>query len=239
MAKLRESKSARRERAQQIIMTLEQAYPESRIALDFHTPFQLLVALILAAQNTDARVNMVTPELFERYPTPQAFIDVPQEELEKAVFTCGFYRNKSKAIKAASQTIVERFGGEVPGTMDELLTLPGIGRKSANVLLGHCFNTPGIVVDTHVRRITNLLGIVDSDDPDKIELQLSELIPENKWTISGHLFQSHGREVCIARRPKCSICPVAMLCASAGIGEPPPPGVPDRAGHLRKRTAKK
>src|SRR5688500_4366498 len=169
MAKIRESKSARRERAEQILTILEQTYPESRIALDFRTPFELLVALILAAQNTDARVNMVTPGLFERYPTPQTFIDAPQEDLEHAIFTCGFYRQKSKAIKAASKAIVEHFGGTVPATMVELLTLPGIGRKSANAILGYAFGTPGVVVDTHVIRITNLLGLVDVSDPVKIE----------------------------------------------------------------------
>ncbi|MBC8145405.1 MAG: endonuclease III, partial [bacterium] len=136
MAKIRESKSARKERAHQILSILEHSYPNSRIALDYQSPFQLLVATILAAQCTDVRVNMTTPALFEKYPTPQAFIDAPLEEIEKQIFMCGFYRNKTKSIKGASQALVERFGGEVPRTMEELLSIPGLGRKSSNVILG-------------------------------------------------------------------------------------------------------
>jgi endonuclease III len=216
MPKIRESKAARIARTERILALLEQSYPESRIALNYETPFELLVAVILAAQCTDARVNMVTPGLFERYPTPQAFIDAPQEELEQAIFTTGFYRNKAKAIKSASAAIVERFGGEVPRTMDELLTIPGIGRKSANVILGHCYDVPGMVVDTHVKRIANLLGLADSDDPEKIETALMPLFPPEKWTRLGHLFQDFGRGVCVARRPKCGECQLALLCPSAG-----------------------
>ena len=218
MAKIRESKSARRERAGQILAILERTYPESRIALNYESPFQLLVATILAAQCTDARVNTVTPALFERYPTPRDFIAAPQEELEQMVFTTGFYRNKAKAIKAASEAIVLNFGGEVPSTIEELVSIPGIGRKSANVILGHCFGVPGMVVDTHVKRIANRLGFVSTEDPEKIERELEPLFPSEKWTLLGHLFQDHGREICVARKPKCSICPVAELCPSAGIG---------------------
>jgi endonuclease-3 len=217
MPKIRESKAARRERAARILSTLEEIYPESKIALNYETPFQLLVATILAAQCTDARVNMVTPALFERYPTPRAFAEADQEELERMIFTTGFYRNKAKAIRSASAAIVERFGGEVPTTMDELLTIPGIGRKSANVILGHCFDTPGMVVDTHVKRIANLLGLVDVDDPEKIEQALMPLFPPEKWTRLGHLFQDFGRATCVARRPKCSECQLAPICPSAEV----------------------
>jgi endonuclease III len=222
MPKIRESKTARRERAGQILAILESTYPESRIALDYETPFQLLVATILAAQCTDARVNTVTPALFERYPSPQAFIDAPQEELEEAVHPTGFFRNKAKAIKAASTAIMLEFGGEVPGTMEQLISIPGIGRKSANVILGHCFDVPGMVVDTHVKRIANLLGFVDTEDPEKIEHALEPLFPPEKWTRLGHLFQDHGRAICVARRPKCDICPIAPLCPSAGISTDAP-----------------
>lgn len=220
--KIRESKTARRERAEQILAILERTYPESRIALNYETPFQLLVATILAAQCTDARVNTVTPGLFERWPTPQAFVEAPQEELEKAIFQTGFYRNKAKAIRNASLALVRDHGGEVPSTMEELVAIPGIGRKSANVILGHCFGIPGMVVDTHVKRIANLLGLVDTEDPEKIEQQLMPLFPHEKWTLLGHLMQDHGREICVARRPKCDICPIAALCPSAGIATDAP-----------------
>jgi endonuclease III len=212
-----ESLSAKRERAHEIIRVLEQSYPESKIALNFDSPFQLLISLILAAQCTDERVNMVTPGLFERYPTPHDFLDAPQEELEQAIFSTGFYRNKAKSIKGASAALIERFNGEVPRTMEELTSIPGIGRKSANVILGHCFDIPGMVVDTHVKRITNLLKLVDTEDPEKIEFALMELIPTEKWTASGHLFQRHGQAVCIARRPNCPDCPIALLCPSAQL----------------------
>lgn len=219
MAKMiRESLKARQERTVEIIRILEMTYPHSEIALDFKTPFQLLVATILSAQCTDARVNMVTPALFAEYPSPQAFVDATQEEIEKAVFSTGFYRNKAKSIRATSQALLDRFGGKVPGTMEELLTLPGVGRKTANVILSHCFDKPGMVVDTHVKRISNLLGLVKTEDPEKIEFALMEVTPEKKWRKFSHLLAEHGRAICVARRPKCSQCPIARLCPSAGIG---------------------
>lgn len=216
-----ESLPAKRMRARAIIRVLLETYPDSSIPLNYETPFQLLIATILAAQCTDARVNTITPELFRTYPTPQAFLDAPQEELEKAIFSSGFYRNKARSIKAACAAIIGRFGGEVPGTMEELLTLPGVGRKTANVLLGHCFNQPGVVVDTHVKRISNLLGLVDSEDPEKIELQLVDVLPKEHWVKFSHLLADHGRAICIARRPNCPECPLAGLCPSAFIAMPP------------------
>lgn len=215
MARNTETLTARRARAAEIVGALEEAYPESGIALHYGTPFQLLIATILAAQCTDARVNLVTPALHRKYPTPQSFVDAPQEELEKEIFSTGFYRQKARSIKGACAAIIERFGGEVPDTMEELLTLPGVGRKTANVLLGHCFNAPGVVVDTHVRRISNLLGLVRTEDPEKIEIELMKAIPREKWMIFSHLLADHGRAVCIARRPACARCPIAHLCPSS------------------------
>ncbi|MBS1910771.1 MAG: endonuclease III [Bacteroidetes bacterium] len=209
--------SARRKRASEIVRILSETYPGAHIALNFGTPFQLLVATILAAQCTDVRVNMVTPELFRKYPTPQAFLDAQVEELEQAIFSTGFYRNKAKAIRAACAALIDRFGGEVPSTMDDLLSLPGVGRKTANVLLGHCFGTPGIVVDTHVKRISNLLGLVHNEDPVKIEFELMEVVPKESWVPFSHLLADHGRAICIARRPRCQVCPIAPLCPSAMV----------------------
>lgn len=214
-----ETQQKRRERAAAIVEILEATYPEARIALQFESPFQLLVATILAAQCTDARVNTVTPGLFAKYPTPQAFLDASQEEIEQAIFSTGFYRNKAKSIRNACAKIIEEHGGEVPSDMESLLKLPGVGRKTANVLLGHCFSTPGIVVDTHNRRISNLLGLVASDDPDKIELELYEVVPPEKWVKFSHLLAEHGRQICVARKPHCSRCPLFDLCPSAGIGD--------------------
>ncbi len=217
MAQRKESKKRKQERTVEIIRILEEEYPDSKIALDYETPFQLLIATILAAQCTDARVNQVTPGLFEKYPTPQEFVDAPQEELEQDIYSTGFYRNKAKSIKNASKTLLEEHNGKVPGTMEDLVKLPGVGRKTANVLLGHCFNTPGIVVDTHVKRISNLLELVDSENPDIIERQLLELVPKEKQVRFSHLLADHGRAICIARRPRCEICPISSLCPSSKV----------------------
>ncbi|MDB5035899.1 MAG: putative type endonuclease [Chlorobi bacterium] len=219
MQKNTETKQARRARAIAIYNILAETYPGSGIALHFRSPFELLVATILAAQCTDARVNTITPGLFKSYPTSEAFLAAPVEELERAIFSSGFYRNKAKSIRNASAAIIERFGGAVPGTMEELLTLPGVGRKTANVILGHCFGKPGMVVDTHVKRISNLLGLARSSDPDKIETELTEVLPEETWMHFSHLLANHGRAICIARRPKCESCPVADLCPSAFIAQ--------------------
>ncbi len=210
-----ESKKKRRERAEAIVQILERTYTDAAIALHYQTPFQLLIATILSAQCTDERVNKVTPGLFEKYPTPQDFIDTPIEELEQAIFSTGFYRNKAKSIRGACTAIVEQHSGEVPQTLEALVKLPGVGRKTANVLLGHCFGVPGIVVDTHVKRISNLLKLVTSENPDVIEKQLEEMIPIEKWVRFSHLLAEHGRAVCIARRPKCGECPLSLLCPSS------------------------
>lgn len=210
-----ESKKKRRERAEEIVQILERTYTDAAIALHYETPFQLLIATILSAQCTDERVNKVTPGLFEKYPAPQDFVNAPTEELEQAIYSTGFYRNKAKSIRGACTAIVEQHSGEVPQTLEALVKLPGVGRKTANVLLGHCFGVPGIVVDTHVKRISNLLKLVTSENPEIIEKQLEEVIPTEKWVRFSHLLAEHGRAVCIARRPKCSECPISLLCPSS------------------------
>jgi endonuclease-3 len=212
MAKMKLTQAANRERAQEIFSRLRKDYPDACCSLDFTNPLELLVATILAAQCTDERVNKVTKELFRKYQTAQDYVDAPQEELEEDVRTCGFYRNKTKSIKKACASIVEQFDGKVPGTMEELLQLEGVGRKTANVILGECFDTPGIVVDTHCSRVSRRLGFTRKDDPVKIEQDLIKIWPREKWTIYSHTMVFHGRQTCQARGPKCSQCSVRDLC---------------------------
>ena len=204
-------------RAEEIYQILLQSYPEAGIALQYGSPFELLIATILAAQCTDERVNKVTPELFQKFPDPAAFDAAPIEDIEQAIFSTGFYRNKAKSIQGASRAILEKYGGKVPETLKELVDLPGVGRKTANVLLGHCFDQPGMVVDTHVKRISNLLGLVSSQNPVVIERELMEILPAENWVQFSHLMAHHGRALCIARRPRCGECPVADLCPSASL----------------------
>jgi len=205
----------RKKRLEKIISVLEKEYPEADIALEFSTPFQLLIATILSAQCTDKRVNIVTEKLFQKFKTPQDFVKVKIEILEKAIFSTGYYKAKAKKIKDSSKMLIEKFNGIVPDTMDELLSLPGVGRKTANVILGHCFTPAGIVVDTHVIRLSNKLGLVDSKNPEKIEFHLNEIVPENQWKSFTHLIINHGRKICIARRPKCDRCVISKFCPSA------------------------
>ncbi len=214
MAK-RESKSALRKRLSEMIGILERAYPDARVGLDFTNSFELLVATILSAQCTDERVNVVTKTLFAKYRTPQDYLSVPQEELEQDIHSTGFYRNKAKNIRACCERLIEVFAGSVPTTLDELVTLPGVGRKTANCVLSNCFNIPGITVDTHVTRIMNLWGAVSSTDAVKIEFALMDLVPRDRWNTLNHLVITHGRRICVARRPKCDSCPVSDLCPSA------------------------
>lgn len=199
----------------QVIEILSKIYPDVKIQLDFSSPFELLVATILSAQCTDARVNLVTAQLFKKYTSIEDFINCHIEELEQDIYSTGFYKAKAKNIKAASAMIVSDYGGQVPSDMESLLKLPGVGRKTANVVLGHCFDTPGIVVDTHVIRISNKLCFVNTDEPVKIEFKLMELIDKTLWVTFTHYFINHGRNTCIARRPKCNECPIAHLCPSA------------------------
>ncbi|HAB54450.1 MAG: endonuclease III [Ignavibacteria bacterium RIFOXYB2_FULL_35_12] len=205
---------AEKERAIKILSLLKKEYPEAEIALEFVNPFQLLIATILSAQCTDARVNIVTKALFKKYKSPKDFINASDEELKKDIFSTGFYRQKAKSIKACCKELVSIFDGNVPSDFESLIKLPGVGRKTASVVAGNGFGIPAIAVDTHVKRLSNLLGFIKSEDPEKIEARLKELLPEKDWIISGHLLMSHGRKICIARKPKCKKCVLGDLCPS-------------------------
>jgi len=212
----RESKRARAARAAEVVTRLAAEYPDHRIALDFQTPLQLLVATILAAQCTDVRVNLVTPELFARLPTARDLAAAPLPLLEELVHSTGFFHNKARALKALGQALVADHGGEVPATMEELTRLPGVGRKTANVVLGNAFGTPeGVVVDTHVIRLANRLYFSRESDPEAIERDLMEIFPRERWIDAANLLTHHGRAVCKARRPECERCVVNPLCPSA------------------------
>ncbi|MGA2480322.1 MAG: endonuclease III [Spirochaetia bacterium] len=204
-------------RAKKIARQLIAEYPDARCMLDHKNPFQLLVATILAAQCTDERVNMVTPALFTRFATPGEMARAEITELETMVKSTGFFHNKAKSIKAASAALVEGFPERFPSTMEELLTLPGVGRKTANVILGTCFDEPAIIVDTHVRRVAQRLGLVDSDDPEEIERQLQALLPRAQWTAFSNALTFHGRRRCAARTPDHEGCVVRALCDSRDI----------------------
>jgi endonuclease-3 len=194
-------------------------YPDAHCELDFTTPFQLIVATILSAQCTDKRVNMVTPVLFARYPTVEALARARQEDVEEIIKSTGFFRNKAKAIIAMANGVTDAHHGEVPSTMDALVTLPGVGRKTANVILGNAFNiNEGVVVDTHVGRLAGRLGLTRETDPVKVEQALVRLFPRERWTMLAHLLIFHGRRVCDARKPRCGECALADVCPSAGIG---------------------
>ena len=200
----------------QLLTLLHRAYPETTTALDHRSGFELLAATILSAQCTDARVNLVTPVLFARYPTPQALAAAPARAVEEIVHSTGFYRNKTKSLLGMSRALVERFGGQVPRTLEELVTLPGVARKTANVVLGAAFGiASGVVVDTHVKRLSTLLGLTNESDPVKIERDLMARFPEREWIFLAHALIAHGRAVCIARRPQCGACVLAELCPSA------------------------
>jgi endonuclease-3 len=201
------------ERVAEIIKRLDQAYPDVTCALTHKNPWELLVATILSAQSTDVRVNMVTPELFRKYPTVQAFARLEPEQLEPDVRSTGFFRNKSRSVVGAARKIVNDFSGNVPQTMDELLTLPGVARKTANVVLGTWFRkAEGVVVDTHVQRISRRLELTRNDDPKKIEEDLMRVIPRDKWILFSHQVIWHGRKLCFARSPKCAECPLENIC---------------------------
>ncbi|HBL30468.1 MAG TPA: endonuclease III [Acidobacteria bacterium] len=214
----RESKKAKAQRAVAILERLRRAYPGSRLALDFASPFQLLVALVLAAQCTDKKVNEVTPPLFRRYPAPADFAAADLAELEEMVHPTGFYRNKARALQALGRALVTDHDGTVPDRLDGLVALPGVGRKTANAVLGHAFGkNEGIVVDTHVQRLAGRLGLTAEKDPVKVEQDLLQLLPRADWTAFSHLLQDLGRAACQARKPLCGTCPVAELCPSAEV----------------------
>jgi endonuclease III len=203
------------ERIAAILKGLDEAYPDVECALTHRSPWELLVATILSAQCTDVRVNMVTPALFKRFPTPQAMAKAKIEELEELIRTTGFYHNKAKSILGAARRISEDFGGKVPQTLAELITVPGAARKTANVVLGVCFGkAEGVVVDTHVFRIAHRLGLAKGDTPQKVEQELMKILPHERWIGFSHQIIHHGRKVCDARKPKCSACNLEPLCTS-------------------------
>jgi endonuclease-3 len=214
----RESQAAKIERTQKILAVLKSVYPDAHCELNFSNPLQLLVATILSAQCTDKRVNLVTAELFREYKTAKDFSAAPLAEIEAAVKTTGFFRNKAKNIKACCATLVEKFGGEVPRTMDELHALAGVGRKTANVVLGNAFNiNVGVVVDTHVTRLSNRLGLAKGTDAVKLEHELVKLVPQNDWCVFSHWLIWHGRRRCVARSPDCVNCELLKLCPQIGV----------------------
>lgn len=213
-----ETPAERRARVRKIIARLARAYPDATCALHHSSALELLVATILSAQSTDARVNMVTPALFARYQTAHDYAAADPKNLEAAIHSTGFFRNKTKSIIGMAQALVERHGGEVPDTMADLVALPGVGRKTANVVLGTWFGkNEGIVVDTHVQRLTTLLGLTRETQPEKIERDLMALVPRERWTWFSHTLILHGRRVCIARRPRCEECVVNSLCPSSRV----------------------
>ena len=200
--------------AKAIYRILTKEYPDVKCELDFKTPYQLLVATVLSAQCTDKRVNEVTPELFKKYGTPEKMSKAKQKDIEKLIKSAGFFRVKAKNIKGLSIQLVEEFGGKVPKDLEKLVKLPGVGRKTANVVLGHAFGIPGITVDTHFGRLSRRFGWTKETDPVKVEFAVQKLIPEREWTNLSQRLIWHGRRICTARKPKCSICPIAKLCPS-------------------------
>ena len=199
-------------RVKEMIKTLSKAIPDSRIALRFSNPLELLMATILSAQCTDAKVNQVTQDLFHRYRSAKDFAEARLEELEESIRPTGFYHNKAKSIQNCCQELVTRFEGKVPNTLEELVTLPGVGRKTANVLLGNAYGIPGIAVDTHVRRVSQRIGLTKNDDPVKIEFDLMETVPREEWTHFSNLLIWHGRRTCTAKKPLCPQCPIRKWC---------------------------
>jgi endonuclease III len=213
----RETSDAKSARLKKIIAALQRAYPDAHCELNHTSPLELLIATILSAQCTDKRVNLVTAELFKKYRAAADYADAPLAELEEAIKTTGFFRNKAKNIQACCRKLVERHGGQVPRTMEELIQLDGVGRKTANVVLGNAFDINiGVVVDTHVTRLANRLGLTKQQDAVKIEPELMTLVPQKQWTLFSHWLIWHGRRRCIARRPDCENCEIKSLCPSAG-----------------------
>jgi endonuclease III len=214
-----ESALALTRRARRINRILAQTYPDAHCELDFTTPLELVVATILSAQCTDARVNIVTPKVFATYPTAAAYAGADRAELETLIQSTGFFRAKTNSLIGLGQALVERFHGEVPSRLKDLVTLPGVGRKTANVVLGNAFGKPGITVDTHFGRLSRRFGWTTQGDPEKVEAEVGGLFPRSEWTMLSHRLIWHGRRVCHARRPACGACPIADLCPSYGEGE--------------------
>ena len=214
----RESKTKKKERADEVYRLLEAEYPDAHCELDFANPFQLAVATILSAQTTDVRVNETTPELFERYPDAESLANARQDEVEEIIRSTGFFRNKAKNIIGFARGVMGEHGGDVPRSLEELTDLPGVGRKTANVILGNAFDiNEGVVVDTHIKRLSNRLGFTRHDSPVKVERDLIELFPRERWTMLAHLLIWHGRRVCDARTPDCAACTLSHLCQSSEV----------------------
>ena len=205
-------------RARQINKILAQTYPDAHCELNFENAFQLLIATVLSAQTTDVRVNLTVPELFAKYPTPEDLAAADPEDVERILKPTGFFRAKTKSAMGLSAELRDRFAGEVPRTLEELVTLPGVGRKTANVVLGNAFDVPGITVDTHFGRLARRFGWTTSTEPEKVEQEVGELFPKSEWTMLSHRLIWHGRRICHARKPACGVCPVARLCPSFGEG---------------------
>jgi endonuclease-3 len=216
---MRKSLPEKKVRAKAIYRQLTKNYPNVRCELDYNSAFQLLVATVLSAQCTDKRVNQTTPALFKKYPNPKKMAKADLKDIQRLVKSTGFFRAKAKNIKALSNKIIEEFDGDVPSNLDDLITLPGVGRKTANVVLGHAFGIPGITVDTHFGRLSRRFGWSKQSDPVKVEFEVGELIAEKEWTNLSQRMIWHGRRVCHSRKPACGACPLAKLCPSYGIGE--------------------
>jgi endonuclease-3 len=212
-----ESLKKKKERVKHVFEILDPLYTREKTALKYHSPFQLLISTILSAQCTDKQVNMVTRTLFQKYKKPEDYLNTPISELEEDIRPTGFFRNKAKSIKGCTQGLVELYGGSVPSTMEELLKLPGVGRKTANCVLGAAFDVPGVVVDTHVKRLCLRLGLTNNQNPDKIEKDVEELLPKNRWRRFSDILIYHGRAVCKARNPEHDQCPIFALCPSNSI----------------------
>jgi endonuclease-3 len=212
-----ENSGKKKERVKHIFEILDPLYTREKTALKYRTPFQLLISTILSAQCTDKQVNSVTKTLFKKYKNPQDYINAPIAELEEDIRPTGFFRNKAKSIKGCTQGLVDHYGGEVPSTMDELIKLPGVGRKTANCVLGAAFDVPGVVVDTHVKRLSLRLGLTENQNPDKIEKDIEKLLPKDRWRRFSDILIYHGRDVCTARKPDHDRCPVFNLCPSNSI----------------------
>ncbi len=217
-----ESRLALVRRARRVNRTLAARYPDARCERDFRTPLELLVATVLSAQTTDVRVNLVTPALFARYPDAWAYASADRTELEEMIRSTGFFRAKAESLMGLGRALVERFDGQVPPRLDDLVTLPGVGRKTANVVLGNAFGIPGITVDTHVGRLARRLGWTTEEDPVKVEHAVGALVERREWTMLSHRLILHGRRTCFAKKPACGACPVARDCPSFGLGETDP-----------------
>lgn len=202
-------------RNQEILSRLKKHYPDAKIKLKFKTPFELLIATILSAQCTDDRVNIVTEKLFQKYKKPEDYLKVSNEELEKDIYSTGFYKQKAKSIKACCEVLIDKHNGKVPKDIDELTKIPGVGRKTASVVIGNAYGIPAIAVDTHVKRLSIIFHFVKEESPDKIEIELKKIIPQDEWVITCHRIATHGRLICQAKKPKCEVCFLNDICPSA------------------------